>query len=537
MRLRHVPVLIVGGGPAGLSCALFLAQHQIPYLLVERHSGPTIHARPIGLSPRTMELLRQLELEEAVHAAAAPLAQARGEISLGMLTRTNLERAQRTTPDGDELEFEEQMKTLISMHSPSTVCPCNLADLERILTAAALKHGGDLRFHTELISFKQDSTGITAVLLEHKGSELKESVHADYLIAADGAHSLVLRCLELATTGRGELGMHFLHISFQADLSEIVHGHEFLLCTIEHSEVSGLLMTINNTDRWLFHIPYHPEVGETPEQFTPDFCRDLLRKITDQPDLSVEILSILPWTPMERIAECFNKDRVFLVGDAAHVMYPTGGAGANTGIQDAHNLAWKLATVLRGLARPPLLETYDTERRPVACLTAAQEVPTAEKQETAPAHPLYIALGYYYASEAIITQEGYTPQLHALDLDGHPGTRAPHLWVEYQGKRISLLDLFGKSFILLTGEEGTGWHEAYSSVASGLSLDVAMYRIAPDGDVVELEQAWCIAYGVSASGAAIIRPDGFVAWRAKTSIPNPAAELEVVLMRLLCRNS
>src|SRR5262249_15066264 len=153
--------------------------------------------------------------------------------------------------------------------------------------------------------------------------------------------------LGMATGGRGSLG-HLLNILFEADLSDLVRGREFSMCLIRRPEVRGLFTSVNNTNRWVFHLSYAAEMGETPDDYPPERCLELLGLALGLHDVAVTITSILPWESALRIAEDFRQGRVLVAGDAAHQMPPWGGKGGNSGVADAHNLIWKLAFVLRG---------------------------------------------------------------------------------------------------------------------------------------------------------------------------------------------
>ncbi len=234
---------------------------------------------------------------------------------------------------------------------------------------------------------------------------------------------------------------------------------------------------------------------------------------------------------------------MFLAGDAAHQMPPTGAFGANTGIQDAHNLAWKLAAVLNGQAAPALLATYDDERCPVARFTAEQaglrSATTAFDPSTANgtrlADPLVVIVGYQYTSQAIIPEDEAPLPLDHLELNGHPGRRAPHLWLERQGKRISTLDLFGSRFVLLAGADGRTWRDAAQAIAARRGIALDAYSVGSTGDLIDLDERWCTTYGVTSTGAVLVRPDGFVGWRTQGSEEPQERTLEWALDCLLCR--
>ena len=216
----------------------------------------------------------------------------------------------------------------------------------------------------------------------------------------------------------------------------------------------------------------------------------------------------------------------------------------NTGIADAHNLAWKLALVLGGIAGPALLGTYEHERRPVAQFTLDQSMlrmehpqihfdPTrvAERVQVGIANPEVVHLGYRYASEAIIAPCPVIPSLEdlALDLDASPGTRLPHGWVDLGGARCSTLDLVADRFTIVAGPQGQRWCAAARTIATRLGLDLAAYRIGPDAEVIDADGRVCALLGVQGSGALLIRPDGFIAWRASPSETEPEHLLERVI--------
>jgi len=488
-----------------------------------------------------MEIFRQMGLEEDFRAAGRDLSLCRDLIEVDTLAGTEFRRV--PLPGfGDER---------ISHLSPITMCECGQDQFEPLLVTAARKYGADLRFSTELVSFEQDASGVTASVVERQ-TGAQRIVHANYLIAADGASSMVRQMLGVSMIGQGTLG-HFISMYFRADLSDLVRNRWFIACMVgdDNPDASLLpqkvLLPVNNRDVWQYNVTYAPEDGETPADFTDKRCGDLIRQMVGWPHSEVDIISVLPWEAAVGVAERFRVDRVFLVGDAAHVMPPTGAFGMNTGVQDAHNLAWKLAAVLRGTASPALLATYEEERRPVAQLTVEQAalrytegmVPLASREASEECigfvDDLTVIMGYRYASSAVLAQEN---DLLAMDASsflegGMPGTRAPHVWLEQQGKRLSTLDLFGGRFVLLAGKDGKAWCDAARAAAAHMRLDLVAYCVDSKDDLIDLEERWCSAYGITSQGAVLVRPDGFVGWRSTDCEESPQRKLELVLERLL----
>jgi hypothetical protein len=262
----------------------------------------------------------------------------------------------------------------------------------------------------------------------------------------------------------------------------------------------------------------------------------------------VEIENVMPWSAEANVADRLRLGRVFLAGDSAHVMPPNGGFGGNTGIQDAHNLAWKLAAVLAGTADVALLETYEQERSPVGAFTTEQaysryvtrSAPYLSSGGFQPvAGDLEVELGYAYTSAGVCLA-GKQP-LHGdpRASKGHPGTRAPHCWLEREGERISTLDLFGRGFVVLAATHGGHWCDAARRVARAHALPLDVHRL-ESGGLTDLDGGMADAYGLSPTGAVIVRPDGFVGWRAHSSAGDPewcATVLADAFETLLCRRA
>ncbi|WP_227980303.1 FAD-dependent monooxygenase [Nocardia spumae] len=497
------PVVIVGGGLTGLTAALFLRHHGVPTVLIERRrtTSPQPKARRINI--RTMELFRQIGIAEAVEEAARGLS-----AHQAMAAGPTLARAERIPftlpgglPDWDAI-------------TPSAACLCAQDLLEPLLRDLATARGCDIRFGVECVEFEETATGIAALL--RTGDGLAEPLRASYLIAADGAHSPIRHRLGIDRHGRGTLG-RAVNVYFRADLSEVVRGREFNLCQIENDRIPGAFASVDGSQRWIF-------TSSTELDRPAADWPGLLRRAIGAGDLDLEVLSVLPWESGMFVADRFGSGRVFLAGDAAHVMPPYAAAGANTGIQDGHNLAWKLAMVLRGTADPRLLDSYDAERRPIGWYTADQSsirtanlrtMATESADDTPLADPIALILGLRYPDGAFV-DDGSAHTTTRLDLGGCPGTRLPHRFLD--GRR-STLDLVGTGFTLFTGPDAAAWQ-----------------AMSPRDDRVRhlrMDENWCADVGIGTSGALLVRPDQIVAWRAPHAPADPGRALRAALTRIL----
>ena len=274
-----------------------------------------------------------------------------------------------------------------------------------------------------------------------------------------------------------------------------------------------------------------PEATRVSEGITEERAAELLRAAIGVPDLPVEIVDIASWKAIADVAETFQRGRVLIAGDAAHTMPPNGGFGGNTAVQDSSNLAWKLAFVLNGEAGPGLVDTYDAERRPAGRLMIEQAytryvLRTAPYLGTDDVQPLVddlsLEIGSRYRSAAVVPggeDDDGLPYTDPRESRGLPGTRAPHCWLDLDGQRVSTLDLIGRRLALLTGSDGAAWSGAFDG-----SVDV--HRLGGD----DFHQA----YGISPSGAVLVRPDGYVGWRAADGAGATEDAAARVLSSLLC---
>lgn len=507
----QIPVLVVGAGPTGLIISLLLARHGVPSVLIERHPGTSVLPRATGINVRTMEILRSLGLEDEV-LAKSPDTRGMDYIhEMEVLGGPVLDR----TPYPNAIDPEAP-----GAPSPSPFCFLSQDELEPLLLSELWSRPeAEIAFNTQLVDFAQDETGVTATLLS-RDSGRERTVRASYLVAADGAQSLVRDSLGIAMRGHDHLNRS-LNILFEADLQSAARGRFTLLHFVNRPEPlgRGVFRNMDGTGRrWSLFTNWFQDA-------TPERCADVVRQYAGDPTLHVDVRIFGEWERATLLADSFRSGRVFLAGDAAHRVTPTGGMGMNTAIQSAHNLAWKLAAVLRGWGGPALLDTYELERRPVARRTVELSYELFGQHPRRAGKLLGLILGAAYADGVLVPDGTAAPQpadpIADYEPTARPGHRAPHCWVTLEGKRASTLDLFDGRFVLLS--PSSGWRATARALARELDVPLAAHVIK--------DPEWSRLYGVGDRGAVLVRPDGYVAWRSLQ--PAASAVLRQALIDLL----
>jgi 2-polyprenyl-6-methoxyphenol hydroxylase-like FAD-dependent oxidoreductase len=498
MSGEEVPVLIVGGSLVGLTTAMLLGHHDVASLSVERHAGTAIHPRAGHFQLRTMEVLRQLGLEERVRAKSLEMYSPTG----GIIAVESLAGRELAT-------YVEELNEGVEGFSPTVRVFINQDVLEPLLRERALELGATVRNRTEAVGLEQDDAGVTVTLRDLDSGDESE-VRARYVVAADGNRSPTRRRLGIAMRGYGEFSRS-ITIYFRADCADLLRGRNQGVLYVHNPRLRGFFRLDRSGGNGFLVI------NTVGEDVTQDSAVDVQSGLTEEralaflrtaigTDLPMEIVDVANWRAEANWAERLRAGRVFLAGDAAHVVPPNGGFGGNTGVQDAHNLAWKLAAVIKGEAGAALLDSYEAERLPLSRLTVQQAytryatrvVPERGTEGVEPPIPdIEIEIGLVMRSDAILSEDD-DGALHLPPgaLDGRPGSRAPHVVL---GDGRSTLDLFGSQFVVLrpAGEGVDDW--------------------APPGATSHVIAAedFAEAYGLSAGGATLVRPDGVIAWRAR----------------------
>ncbi|PXF32335.1 FAD-binding monooxygenase [Pokkaliibacter plantistimulans] len=584
----EVPVLIIGGGGAGLTCSMLLAQLGIESLLVS--ALPTTSTLPKAhvLNQRTMEILDDVGIAESIYAKSTP---AENMAAMGWYGGF-------AGADPDYGRLIAKLETWGAGYTSANwvqASPCRSANLPQIRLEPIMKaraeelSPGAVRFHHEMVKLEQDSDGVTAWIKNHDdGTEYR--VRARYVLGCDGGRS-VPRMLGIAYDGLGVVAqIATAHVT--ADLSKLAKDPDVLIRWIWCPGIGEMAVLVPmgpdhwgpDSEEWVFHVTYQ---GEGPKNLTNEQIEANMRQALGISDAPMTIHKVTRWTLEGVLAEKFRSGRVFLVGDAAHRHPPTGGLGLTSGIQDSQNICWKLAAVLKGQADESLLNTYEAERRPVDARNVTRSlensrahmeagrafglIPGApveqnwaqfkriwsDKPEDAEhrhralrairllsmeANELNVEYGYSYRSAAIVPDESPAPKpiddIRLYEPSTRPGCPLPHAWIDDEsGNRQALKNLVVPGrFLLIAGEDGQDWCSAAKTLAAVNDLPVDVLRIGHiDGDLFDTRLAWAQFRGISAKGAVLVRPDRVVCWRSTDGSSNATGALAEALGKVLGR--
>lgn len=575
-------VLIIGTGPAGSATAALLAGYGVETMVINRYRWLANTPRAHITNQRTMEVLRDLgrDVEDEAYMFAA------GQELMG-------ENVFCTSLAGEEIgRMKSWGKHPTSRAEHQLSSPTQMNDLpqtfmEPLLFKTACSRGAQARLSTEYVSHVQDGDGVTTTCLDRLTGKTF-TVRSKYLVGADGGNSKVAEHAGLTFEGRmGVAGS--MNILFEADLSRYVaHRPSVLYWVLQPgADVGGIGMGLVRMVRpwheWLIVWGY--DINQPAPAVDEAHAKKVVRDLVGVADLDVTIKSVSTWTVNNMYATTLSNGRVFCMGDAIHRHPPSNGLGSNTSIQDAFNLAWKLAHVLKGQAGEKLLDSYQAERAPVAkqIVTRANKsieefgpifkalglldsvdpvkmqqnmdarcnnTPAAEEQRAAIrkaiAAKVYefdahgVEMNQRYRSDAVVT-DGQPEPVFARDPELHfqqttwPGARLPHAWLfSEDGKKVSTLDLAGHGrFAVVTGPGGQGWIEAAKVVGRELGIEIAAHAIGPRQQWQDFTGDWANLSEVRDGGVVLVRPDHHVCWRRADSAENPAAELHRVMTAIL----
>jgi len=588
MKRIEVPVLIVGGGVAGLSCSMILAKLGVESRLVTYFPGTSPQPKAHIINQRSMEIFTELGVADAIYKVSTPphtMKYAGWYAGVGGKSPYHgreIGRVEAWGAAGDDPDYP----------AASACRPANYPQmyLEPIIKAHAEQMApGCLHYYQELVDFAQDDEGVTAVVRNRADDELYE-VRCRYMLAADGGKTVGPKLgIEMQASGKP---MRMSSVHFAADLSPWMGGSDVLTRFLINPDfggswASGVLLPEgptrwgNQSEEWVYHSRY---TFSDTEPLDHEKVLARMHEVLGIPDLKVDVHHVSEWVMGGFLASRYREGRVFLVGDACKKHPPTGGLGLNSAVQDAYNLCWKLALVLRNAAGEALLDSYETERRPVAernvavalgnamqhflidaaiglsddkspeenwdCLRRVwDDSPESEPLRVAVANAIAkqrigfrhhnVEFGYTYAQGAIV--DDGSPAAEPIDPillyqpSTRPGHPVPHAMLSRLGQLTPISSFVeGGSFVLLAGEEGQAWVDAAQTVAATLGVPIRALRVGLyDGDYIDMRGAWARHRGTGPRGAVLVRPDRYVAFRAEDAVDEPERHLKDVLRRIL----
>ncbi len=585
---RRVPVLIVGGGGAGLTASMLLGTYGVQSLLVSALRTTSVLPKAHVLNQRTMEVFSDVGVADAIYARSTPAAQ---------MSHTGWYL--------DVCGGEGAGCTLHKMEcwdggytDPAWIAasPCRQANLPQIRLEPVLRaraeelNPGRVLFHHELLSLEQDAQGVTARIRDH-GAGTEYDVRADYVLGCDGGRT-VGRLIGVQLDGMRDI-MRSVSVHMTADLSKWLRDDDVLIRWITHT--TGELSVLvgmgpdhwgTRSEEWVFHMNYPPELESRFE--TDEKALAVMRERLGIPGFEPEVHVITRWRLEGLLAPTAKVGRVFLLGDAAHRHPPTGGLGLTSAVHDVHNLCWKLAYVLRGTAGEALLDTYHPERFPAFARNVQrsvenalnhlrlaetmgvdarntpednrrnarllrQEGPEGDARRATVVRALAsqsmefkehnVEFGFRATSAAVIPDGSPEPvsidDVRVYQPDTRPGSPLPHAWVERDGARLPLRQVAPPAaFLLIAGEDGERWCEAARRAAAERGIDLLAVRVGHlQGDWLDPRLAFVRVRQFGPAGAILVRPDRVVAWRSMDGVEDPRRELGAALDRILARSS
>jgi 2,4-dichlorophenol 6-monooxygenase len=581
MTTTRTDVLVVGSGPAGGTAALALATLGVDHIVITKYSWTANTPRAHITNQRTVEIFRDLGIEADIRAQGTPQRLMGDTVFCTSLTGDEIGRV-RTWGTHPTRQAE------YTLASPSEICDLPQTLLEPILIGHAAARGSHIRFDTEYLSLTEHDDGVS-VLVRDRVSGAEYTIEAKYVIGADGGRSQIAKDIGLPFEGQMDVAGS-MNIVFHADLSEkVAHRPSVLYWVLQPgSDIGGigmgLVRMVRPWNEWLVVWGY--DINEPPPVLDDEAAIKIVHNLIGDDTVPVTIRSTSLWGNNKWYATRYREGRVFCAGDAVHRHPPSNGLGSNTSVQDAYNLAWKLAFVLRGDAGPGLLESYNDERSPIGrqivlranksieefgaifealgfsdtsdpnvmnerMRARADDTPESASQRERLRLALElknyefnahgVELGQRYRSSAVASDGSpEPPYTRDAELYYHPttwpGARLPHCWLGEDGHRVSTHDIVGKGqFTLLTGISGGAWAEAAAQVSAEMGVPLAAHVIGPGRRYTDLYDDWARLREVAEDGCVLVRPDAHVGWRSIGRSAAPAEELRRALELILDR--
>jgi len=574
-------VLVIGTGPAGATAALTLATLGVDHIVITKYSWTANTPRAHITNQRTVEIFRDLGIEADITANGTPQRLMGDTVFCTSLSGDEIGRVRTWgTHPARQADY--------TLAGPSENCDLPQTLLEPILIGHAAARGSRIRFDTEYIGLEQHPDHVTVTVRDRIGGG-EYAINARYVIGSDGGRSQVARDVDLPFEGQMDVAGS-MNIVFHADLTaKVKHRPSVLYWVLQPgSDIGGigmgLVRMVRPWDEWLIVWGY--DIAEPSPHLDNDAAIKIVHNLIGDDTVPVTIRSTSLWGNNKMYATRYREGRVFCVGDAVHRHPPSNGLGSNTSVQDAYNLSWKLAYVLRRIAGPGLLDSFDAERSPIGrqiVLRANQSIeefgpifaalgfadtkdpdvmnermraradstPEAAAQRAQLREALElkdyefnahgVELGQRYRSAAVVADgTPEPPYTRDAELYYHPttwpGARLPHCWLGRGGHRVSTHDVAGKGrFALLTGISGEPWATAADAVAQQLGIEITSHVIGPAREYTDLYDDWARLREVGEDGCVLIRPDAHVGWRAATRADDPEGEPRAALSTILSR--
>ena len=556
MKTLRTDVLIVGAGPAGLAATALLSRAGVDAITVTKYPSTADSPRAHITNQRTVEVLRDLGVEAAVVAKSMPQELMGQQVFAESFAGLELSRAMAWGAGADRRG--DYLRA-----SPSAMCNISQHKLEPIILEAALRHGADIRFGCELVKLFQNAAEVSALVRDRATGD-ETTILARYVLGADGARSVVAKDADIEFEGESGLG-EAVSVWLDADLTRYTKYRSGAIAFITPPGSDVWMSVWPCVTPWTEWNPFFFRHSWTAGEMSEETLRRHIAKAIGDASVAFTIKKIAHWQINHVVAKTYRSGRVFIAGDAAHRHPPANGLGSNTSIQDAYNLAWKLALVVNGKAGDALLDTYSQERQPVGrqvidraiqswgeikpwsdAVGLRPDLTSEEAQANVDeilgdseagakrrramiegiklmdyqwnAHG--VELGQRYRDGAI-ADDGSPFPAYVRDPElyyqptTHPGASLPHVWVEREGEAISTLDLCSyERFTLITGIGGGAWRSAAREVSHELGVDIHVVTIGLRQEIDDALGDWVALREVPDHGCVLVRPDRFVGWRS-----------------------